>query len=83
MKRIAHKTALHFSGWTFIILGILAGFLPIIPGFVLVALGVYLISLASLSLWNRIENLKVRFPKLAHHYDRLDLKISRYIKKAH
>jgi hypothetical protein len=83
MKRIAHKTALHCAGWTCIFFGILAGFLPIIPGFVFVAFGIYLLAQASLWLWNHIENIKLKFPRLAFHYDKIDRKLNRYIKKAH
>jgi hypothetical protein len=83
MKRIAHKTALHFAGWSCLFIGFMGLILPIIPGVVFLALGVYLLSLGWLWLWTRIETIKTRFPSLAYHYDKIDTKISRYIKKVH
>ncbi|MBX4197719.1 hypothetical protein KW782_00085 [Candidatus Parcubacteria bacterium] len=83
MKRIAHKTALHCAGWSCILFGILAGFLPLIPGFVFVIVGIYLLGQASLWLWNHIERLKIKFPRFAFQYMRIDTKISKYIKRAH
>ncbi|MDQ3077164.1 MAG: hypothetical protein M3Q63_03895 [bacterium] len=83
MKRIAHKTVLHLLGWAFILLGCLGFVLPLIPGFPLFFLGMYFLSLASLWLWLKLEIFKKRFPKLGYYFDKFDLKVNRFIKKAH
>ncbi|MES2436870.1 MAG: hypothetical protein V4519_02570 [Patescibacteria group bacterium] len=83
MKRIAHKTALHIGGWLFIGIGLLGLILPLIPGFVFIALGVYIISFASLWLYTKIDHIKLRYPKVGIHFDKVDKAISRFIKKAH
>jgi hypothetical protein len=83
MKKIAHKTALHCIGWTLIFFGVLAGFLPFVPGFVFVALGIYILAQGWLWLWNHMENVKNRFPRFAYHYQKIDTRLNRFIKKAH
>jgi uncharacterized membrane protein YbaN (DUF454 family) len=83
MKRIAHKTILHMAGWVCITIGILGLVLPILPGFVFIALGIYIISFASLWLYMKIDRIKLRYPKVGIHFDKVERYISRFIKKAH
>jgi hypothetical protein len=83
MKKLAHKTGLHCLGWMCILFGIFAGLLPFVPGFIFIAAGIYILSLASLWLWLKIEKIKSHFPRFAFQYARIDQKISKYIKKAH
>lgn len=83
MKRIAHKTALHALGWVFMLLGVIGCILPFLPGFAFFAVGIYFFSLASLWLWLKIETVRKRFPRLSLQFERIDTKVSKFIKKAH
>ncbi len=83
MRKIAHKTALHIIGWFFIGLGIVGLILPIMPGIIFFALGIYILSLGWLWLYLKIEKIKLRFPHIAFHYDKFDAKIGKIIKKVH
>lgn len=57
--------------------------LPVIPGIVLLALGMYFLSLASLRIWNRIESVKVRYPAVGRYLDKFDTMIGKVLSKAH
>lgn len=83
MKKIAHKTALHIGGWSCIGTGLLGLVLPIIPGFALIIVGLYILSFASRWLFNKLQGYKLRFPLFGLHYDKIDKVIGKYIKKAH
>lgn len=83
MKRIIHKTTLHCAGWACVGIGLAGLVLPLIPGIVMIAVGVYIISLASQSLGLKIDLLKEKYPTFGYHFDRIDKKISKFIKKAY
>lgn len=83
MKRIAHKTVLHVLGWMFIILGVIGIIVPFMPSIPFFFVGIYIISLASLWLWLKLEVIKARFPRLTPYFQSIDRRINKYIKKAH
>ncbi len=83
MKRIAHKTALHCVGWVSLFIGILGLILPLIPGLAFMLLGIYFISLASLWLWTKIQEIKQKSPKFGEYFEYFDKRMSRFVKKAH
>ena len=71
MVKIIRKQAAiilaHSVGGVFIVAGIGAGFVPLVPGFVLIIVGLYIISLRSAWLRAKIIWARGRFPK----FDRL------------
>lgn len=62
MKRHATNIVVHSVGGMFIVAGIGAGFVPLVPGFVFIIIGLYIISLRSEWLRGRIAWARVRFP---------------------
>lgn len=83
MKRIVHKTAYHIIGLILIVIGLAGLILPIIPGLVLLGIGIYFMSLASLRIWNKIESFKTKYPNIGVHIDNFDRMVSKVFKKAH
>jgi uncharacterized membrane protein YbaN (DUF454 family) len=83
MRKILHKTSLHITGYICFFIGIAGLVLPIIPGIVFLAIGVYFFSLASERVNIKIERLKVKYPRLGHHYDIFDSKVNRFFKRAY
>ena len=65
VKRMVVLTA----GWFFIVLGVLGLFLPILQGFLFLAIGIYLLSSESRWMHHRIQQLFIRFPRLGSLYD--------------
>lgn len=60
-----HRFLILASGWMFIVLGILGLFLPILQGFLFLAIGAYLLSLESPMARRFIGRMRRRFPRLA------------------
>ena len=56
-------------GWTFIVLGILGLFLPILQGILFLMIGFILLYRESEWAQRRLEVLKTRYPKFAEKYD--------------
>jgi len=83
MKRIAHKTAYHCAGWCLILIGLAGLVLPIIPGIVLLVIGLYFISLASVWLHGKVELVKIKYPKIGFHFEKFDNKVGKIFKKVH
>jgi uncharacterized membrane protein YbaN (DUF454 family) len=83
MRKILHKTSLHIFGHIAIVIGIAGIILPIIPGILFIAIGVFLFSRASESFNARIDKVKLRFPNFGRHYDIFDSKVNRYVKRAY
>jgi uncharacterized membrane protein YbaN (DUF454 family) len=83
MRKILHKTSLHITGYICLIIGVAGLVLPIIPGLIFVAIGIYFFSLASERINTYIESIKQKHPRIAHHYDIFDKKVNRYFKRAY
>ncbi|MGH7773289.1 MAG: PGPGW domain-containing protein [Candidatus Binatia bacterium] len=65
MKATLKRYCKLISGWTLVLLGVIGWFLPVVPGTVLIFLGVALLSAQSEWMRKRIEFLKARFPRHA------------------
>lgn len=62
-KRV--KTALVLTiGWGLITLGILAGFIPFVPGIVLIIIGIYVISFRSVLIKNKLDHFRSKNKRL-------------------
>jgi uncharacterized membrane protein YbaN (DUF454 family) len=83
MKKAIHKTSLNILALLSIVIGILGLVLPIIPGLVFLAAGVYFLGLSSPWVWSKLDHIKIRYPRFGTIFDTFDRKISRFIKKAH
>ncbi|HAA93805.1 MAG TPA: hypothetical protein DCS82_06690 [Rhodospirillaceae bacterium] len=55
--------------WGFILLGILGILLPIMPGFIFLIIGLYLMSLESLWINRQLDRLGRRYPKFGEISD--------------
>ena len=63
MKAMVHRFCKLTLGWVLVFLGIIGWLLPILPGTPFILLGVAILSTQSDCLRNKIDSLKVRFPR--------------------
>ncbi len=77
--KIVKRIAIDSLGWLVIVAGILAVFVPIVPGFVLIAVGLYLLSLHSAWFRERVNRHKHRYPRVVAMLERLDTRIRRLL----
>jgi uncharacterized membrane protein YbaN (DUF454 family) len=73
--RLKHA-AIHIIGWSFIALGILGLFLPILQGILFLLVGLFVLS--SVSPWAErlLHKLRKRFPKISKSFDEAKSKAS-------
>jgi hypothetical protein len=65
-KRAAWKRwAVLICGWAFVLLGVAGLVLPILQGFLFIAVGLLILSRESVWACRQLEKLKKRYPKLA------------------
>ena len=69
------------SGWLFVALGILGIFLPILQGILFLAVGFYLLSLESPWAHRKIEQMRMKYPRLGATFDQARLRAARYARK--
>lgn len=55
-----------FAGWSFIVLGVLGLFLPVLQGILFLLIGLIILSTEYVWAHKLLQKIKVRFPKLAH-----------------
>ncbi|HEX9702421.1 MAG TPA: PGPGW domain-containing protein [Rhodospirillales bacterium] len=64
------RLAILIAGWTFVVLGVLGLFLPILQGVLFLLIGLYLLSRElAVARWYR-QYLRRRYPKLAVQMDK-------------
>lgn len=83
MVKIIHKTSLHIVGYLSIVVGVAGLVLPIIPGIICIAIGIFFFTRASEHFNAKIELIKNRYPRFGQHYDIFDSKVNRFIKRAY
>lgn len=66
MRKHAETLILHSIGWVFVIAGVVAGFVPFVPGFVLIIVGIYIISLRSVWLKRKLDFFRKYYPGFDH-----------------
>jgi uncharacterized membrane protein YbaN (DUF454 family) len=59
------RYAILIAGWFFVVLGILGMFLPILQGFLFLAIGLYMLSLESPMVKRLMDRFAARHPKFA------------------
>lgn len=81
MQPRAKRILVLIAGWSFILLGIVGLFLPILQGILFILIG--LIILSSQYAWARrlMAKLRQRFPKTAHLADQAAVKAKRFLKR--
>lgn len=79
-KKIIH-TLIILVAIVFIIIGLLGTVLPLLPGIVLVVMGLYLISFESRPVHNTIQKIIAPYPKLKKHLDAFDTKLRHFLNK--
>src|SRR6476619_7500174 len=63
------RWAILLSGWFFVALGIVGLVLPILQGFLFIAVGLLILSRESVWACRQLERLRARFPRLAEKSD--------------
>lgn len=63
MKARLHRICKLVVGWLLIFLGIVGWLLPVVPGTPFIVLGLAILSAQSEGIRNKIESLKLRFPR--------------------
>ena len=69
------------AGWFFVVLGVLGIFLPILQGILFLAVGFYLLSLESPWAHRKIEQMRMKYPRLGATFDQARLKAAHYARK--
>jgi hypothetical protein len=77
MRRHASTLILHATGWAFIFAGMVAGFVPFVPGFLLIIIGIYLISLRSVWLKRKLDFIRRHYPGLDGAINRFEEWVSK------
>lgn len=62
MRKHAEIVFFHSIGWFFVVSGIAAGFVPFVPGFVLIIIGIYLMSQRSAWLRGKLDFFRKYYP---------------------
>ncbi|MFA6095258.1 MAG: hypothetical protein WC767_00205 [Candidatus Paceibacterota bacterium] len=75
------RIATQILGIILIIAGVVGLFLPFLQGILFLAIGVYLLSIASPRFKTWIDGHLMRFPKVKAHVDRQHERLSRIFKK--
>jgi uncharacterized membrane protein YbaN (DUF454 family) len=63
------QLAIYWTGWGFIVLGVLGIFLPILQGILFLLIGLTLLSNSSPRAARLLKRLRERFPRLTRKYD--------------
>lgn len=77
MRKHAETVFFHSVGWVFILTGTAAGFVPFVPGFVLVIIGIYVISLRSVWLKRKLDFFRKYYPGFDHVILRFEESVAR------
>jgi uncharacterized membrane protein YbaN (DUF454 family) len=81
MKAQVKRVLILFAGWSFVLLGILGLFLPILQGFLFLFIG--LVILSSQYAWaaRLLDRVRRRFPKLSHTADEASAKAAAWLQR--
>ncbi|GEM_PF-1628649 len=74
MRRQIQRATLHFIGWLLILVGVCGLILPILPGFVLILIGVYALSLTSIWFKTKKDSIVLKYPQFTRIVTWLDTK---------
>lgn len=73
------KAALGILGAVFLFVGLVGLFVPVLQGILFIAIGLYVLSLASDSFKNWLDRVLQPFPRLKGHIDRQHDRVSRLL----
>src|SRR3546814_19191201 len=76
----SQRIAILVSGWAFIVLGVLGLVLPILQGFLFLAIGFYLLSLESPRVKRFMDRTLARHPRLAKIYEEARIRAARTVR---
>jgi len=71
MKKQAGIILIYIVGWLLILFGVASLFLPLLPGLILIILGVYLISLKSIWVKGKLDRFLEKHPHLNNFNERI------------
>jgi uncharacterized membrane protein YbaN (DUF454 family) len=84
MMALARKTLIHLVGWSFILLGIVGLFLPILQGILFLLIGLLVLSKESRFAKDLLHRIEKRYPdqhrKVHEFNERLKNRIRRFLK---
>jgi len=85
MVALARKTLIHMVGWTFILLGIVGLFLPVLQGVLFLLIGLLILSKESQRAKDLLHRIEKRYPvqyrKMHEFNERLKKRIRGFVKK--
>lgn len=81
MKKHVRRVILDLIGWILIVLGIFGIFLPFLQGFIMIALGIYFLSLNSVWFDSILKKFLRRHPKFANVFNKVDSFVKRILQK--
>ena len=77
MARSLKRYVILGLGWSFVVLGVLGLFLPILQGILFLLIGFILLSRESEWAQRQLEKLKTRYPRFAEKYDEAEARAER------
>jgi len=75
------KVILIFLGMSFLVLGFIGLFLPILQGILFIIVGIYILSLTSSSFKRWTEHHIGKYPRIQHHYHRHRGRVDKFFKR--
>ena len=75
------RAVLMFTGIAFLILGIIGLFLPILQGIIFIIIGIYILSLTSLTFKSWVDHHMGKYPRVKHVYDKHSGRVDKFFKK--
>lgn len=75
------RIAILASGWFFVVLGVVGLVLPILQGFLFLAIGFYLLSLESPRVRRFVDRTLARYPRLAKVYEDARIRAARTVRR--
>jgi uncharacterized protein len=81
MNRQAKRVLILITGWSFIALGIVGLFLPILQGVLFILVGLAILSSEYVWAHHLLARLKQRFPRVAHTADEASRRAATWLKR--
>ena len=79
MKTLAKRILVQVAGWTFIVLGIVGLFLPILQGVLFLLIGLTILSTEYVWAHHLLRKLRERFPRLSEKLEHASRKASDWL----
>ncbi len=78
MARLVKRVVVLALGWGLVVLGVVGLFLPILPGFLFLLIGLALLSSESATARRILERLRARYPGLSERIDVAETRARRW-----